>query len=51
MIINGDWTLGAYKDKFGDEPGRGPHPDRSSTGTPPAPYTSGKFFMVPAGIG
>ena len=47
MIINGDWTLGAYKDQFGDDLGIARIPMVSSTGDWPAPYTSGKFFMIP----
>ncbi|MBM2842448.1 MAG: putative maltosaccharide-binding protein [Anaerolineales bacterium] len=50
MIINGDWTLGAYKDLFGDKLGVARIPTVSATGKPPAPYTSGKYFMVPAGL-
>jgi arabinogalactan oligomer/maltooligosaccharide transport system substrate-binding protein len=50
MIVNGDWTLGAYKEKFGESLGVARIPIVSSTGTPPAPFTSGKFFMVPAGL-
>lgn len=50
MIVNGDWTLGAYKDLFGDKLGVARIPVVSSTGTPPAPFTSGKFFMIPAGL-
>jgi len=50
MIVNGDWTLGAYEELFGDKLGVARIPTVSSTGTPPAPFTSGKFFMVPAGL-
>ena len=50
MIVNGDWTLGAYKDLFGDKLGVARIPVVSSTGDAPAPYTSGKFFMIPAGL-
>lgn len=54
MIVNGDWTLGAYQaqppDGLGDKLGVARIPTVSSTGTPPAPYTSGKYFMVPAGL-
>jgi len=50
MIVNGDWTLGAYKDQFGDALGVARIPTVSSTGSPPAPFTSGKFFMIPAGL-
>jgi len=47
MIINGDWSLGAYKEIFGDNLGVARIPKVSSTGKWPAPYTSGVFFMVP----
>ncbi len=47
MIINGDWSLGAYKEIFGDKLGVARIPKVSSTGKWPAPYTSGVFFMVP----
>lgn len=50
MIVNGDWTLGAYKEVFGDKLGVARIPMVSATGEWPAPYTSGKFFMVPAGL-
>ena len=47
MIINGDWSLGAYKEIFGAKLGVARIPKVSSTGKWPAPYTSGVFFMVP----
>ena len=47
MIINGDWSLGDYKEIFGDKLGVARIPKVSSTGKWPAPYTSGVFFMVP----
>jgi arabinogalactan oligomer/maltooligosaccharide transport system substrate-binding protein len=50
MIVNGDWTLGAYKEHFGENLGIARIPTVSSTGLPPAPMTSGKFFMIPAGL-
>lgn len=50
MIVNGDWTLGAYKDLFGDNLGVARIPMVTSTGLWPAPFTSGKFFMIPAGL-
>jgi arabinogalactan oligomer/maltooligosaccharide transport system substrate-binding protein len=49
MIVNGDWELGNYADKLGDDLGVGPlplvvgHED-------PHPYTAGAFFMVPSGV-
>jgi arabinogalactan oligomer/maltooligosaccharide transport system substrate-binding protein len=46
MIINGDWTLGDYKAAFGDKLGIAPIPKVSATGLYPAPYTSGKYFMI-----
>jgi len=50
MIINGDWSLGGYKEALGDKLGVAPIPQVSATGTYPAPYTSGVFFMVPKGL-
>jgi arabinogalactan oligomer/maltooligosaccharide transport system substrate-binding protein len=47
MIINGDWSLGGYKEVFGENLGVAPIPQVSATGTYPAPYTSGTFFMIP----
>jgi arabinogalactan oligomer/maltooligosaccharide transport system substrate-binding protein len=49
MIINGDWTLGAYKDLFGDKLGVARIPMITGAGYP-APFTSGKFMMIPAGL-
>lgn len=46
MIINGDWSLGEYRDHFGDDLGIAPIPTVSETGLEPAPYTSGKYFMM-----
>lgn len=45
-IINGDWSLGTYKELFGDSLGVAPIPEVVG-GTWPAPYTSGVFFMIP----
>lgn len=50
MIINGDWSLGDYKAALGDKLGAAPIPMVSATGMWPAPYTSGKFLMISAGI-
>jgi arabinogalactan oligomer/maltooligosaccharide transport system substrate-binding protein len=50
MIINGDWTLGAYVDLFGEDLGVARIPSVVATGTWPAPYTSGKFFMIPVDL-
>ncbi len=47
MIINGDWSLGAYKKALGDKLGVARIPKVSSTGLWPRPYTSGVFFMIP----
>ena len=46
MIINGDWSLGEYKKLMGDNLGVAHIPKVSATGIWPAPYTSGKFFMI-----
>jgi arabinogalactan oligomer/maltooligosaccharide transport system substrate-binding protein len=50
MIINGDWSLGEYRNVLGDKLGVAPIPVVSSTGRHPAPYTSGKYFMIPSGV-
>lgn len=50
MIINGDWTLGEYPEILGDDFAVAPIPMISSTGLWPAPYTSGKYFMVPSQV-
>jgi len=50
LLINGDWSLGGYKEALGDNLGVAPIPQVSSTGTYPAPYTSGAFFMLPKGL-
>jgi arabinogalactan oligomer/maltooligosaccharide transport system substrate-binding protein len=50
IIINGDWSLGGYKEALGDNLGVAPIPMVSATGTYPAPYTSGVFFMVPVDL-
>ncbi len=49
MIINGDWSLAGYQEALGDDLGVARIPDISGGGTP-APYTSGKFFMLPASL-
>jgi arabinogalactan oligomer/maltooligosaccharide transport system substrate-binding protein len=46
MIVNGDWTLGAYIEALGDDLGLARIPQVSATGEWPAPYTAGKFFMI-----
>jgi arabinogalactan oligomer/maltooligosaccharide transport system substrate-binding protein len=50
MIINGDWSLGGYKEALGENLCVAPIPMVSATGTYPAPYTSGTFFMIPKGL-
>ncbi len=50
MIVNGDWELGNYAGELGDDLGVGPLPTVSSTGSDPAPYTAGAFYMVPSAI-
>jgi len=47
MIINGDWSIGGYKEILGDKLGVAPIPMVKSTGKYPAPFTSGVFFMIP----
>jgi len=50
IIMNGDWSLGGYKEALGDNLGVAPIPMVSATGTYPAPYTSGVFFMIPVDL-
>lgn len=50
MIINGDWSLGTYKDALKENFGVARIPRVSATGQWPAPYTSGAFFMLPKGL-
>ncbi|MBI9100547.1 MAG: extracellular solute-binding protein [Spirochaetaceae bacterium] len=50
MLINGDWSIGGYKDALGDDLMIGRIPKVSSTGKYPAPYTAGAYFMVPADL-
>jgi arabinogalactan oligomer/maltooligosaccharide transport system substrate-binding protein len=50
MIVNGDWTLGAYVDTFGENLGVARIPRISATQGWPKPYTSGKFFMIPVDL-
>ncbi len=49
-IINGDWSLGGYREVLGDKLGVAPIPEVVPDGTWPAPYTSGVFFMIPQGL-
>jgi arabinogalactan oligomer / maltooligosaccharide transport system substrate-binding protein len=49
MIINGDWSLGDYKKVMGAKLGVARIP-MIKGGTWPAPYTAGKFFMIPSGL-
>jgi arabinogalactan oligomer/maltooligosaccharide transport system substrate-binding protein len=49
MIINGDWTLGAYADLFGDKLNVCPIPQIAGADWP-KPYTAGSFFMVSKGV-
>lgn len=50
MIINGDWSLADYQATLGDDLGVAPLPQVSGTGLMPAPYTSGKYFMIAEGV-
>jgi arabinogalactan oligomer/maltooligosaccharide transport system substrate-binding protein len=50
MIVNGDWSLGDYRTALGANLGIAPLPQVSSTGKWPAPYTSGKYFMIPKSV-
>ena len=49
MIINGDWTLGAYVDTFGDALGLAPIP-QVVDGDFPKPYVAGKYLMMPSAV-
>lgn len=46
MIINGDWSLGGYKDALGDDLGVARIPKVVGNEWP-HPYTSGVYFMLP----
>jgi len=50
MLINGDWSIGGYKEALGDDLMIGRLPKVSSTGKWPAPYTAGAYFMIPADL-
>jgi len=50
MIINGDWSLGSYKDVLGDKLGVARIPMVSATEQWPHPYTSGVYFMLPVSL-
>ena len=49
MIINGDWSLGGYKD-LGLNFGVARIPMVSASSEWPHPYTSGVYFMIPVGV-
>jgi arabinogalactan oligomer/maltooligosaccharide transport system substrate-binding protein len=48
MLINGDWSLVAYRDAMGADFAVARIPMVSATGAWPAPMTSGAFFMIPS---
>jgi arabinogalactan oligomer/maltooligosaccharide transport system substrate-binding protein len=50
MIINGDWSLGGYKDLLGDKLGVARIPQVSATGEWPHPYTSGVYMLLPVSL-
>jgi len=50
MLINGDWSFSDYATILGANLGIARIPMVSATGTYPAPYTSGKYFMVAADV-
>jgi len=50
MIINGDWSLSGYAGVAGLEFGTAPIPKIVKTGKYPSPMTSGKYYMVSAGV-
>ncbi len=49
MIINGDWTLGAYAELFGDQLNVCPIPQITGADWP-APYAAGAFYMIAKGV-
>jgi arabinogalactan oligomer / maltooligosaccharide transport system substrate-binding protein len=50
MLVNGDWSIGDYKKALGDKFAVAPLPKVTATGQWPAPFTSGKFLMISAGV-
>lgn len=50
MIVNGDWTVGAYAEAFGENLGIGPIPQIVGYEYP-KPYAAGSFFMVSKAVG
>jgi len=48
MIINGEWSIGRYREILGDDLMIGRLPKISATGKWPAPFISGVYFMIPA---
>jgi arabinogalactan oligomer/maltooligosaccharide transport system substrate-binding protein len=48
FIINGDWAISTYKDRFKSGLGVAKIPRLSSTGRWPTPMVSGKYFMLSA---
>jgi arabinogalactan oligomer / maltooligosaccharide transport system substrate-binding protein len=50
MIINGDWSLGDYREILGDNMGVAPIPQVAATGEWPAPFTSGSYYMIPIDV-
>jgi arabinogalactan oligomer/maltooligosaccharide transport system substrate-binding protein len=48
FLINGDWSLAAYKTKLGSDLGIAPLPQVSKTGTWAAPYTASRGYSINA---
>ncbi|MFH2203077.1 MAG: extracellular solute-binding protein [Elusimicrobiota bacterium] len=46
FIINGDWAISSYREKFGADLGVARIPKLSQTGRWPAPMISGRYFML-----
>ncbi|MFA6317128.1 MAG: extracellular solute-binding protein [Elusimicrobiota bacterium] len=46
FIINGDWAISTYRDKFGKDFGVARIPKLSATGRWPTPMVSGRYFML-----
>lgn len=50
MLINGDWSIGKYREALGDNLKIGRLPKVSATGKWPAPYISGVCFLIPVNL-
>lgn len=50
MIINGDWSLGEYRNSLGADLGIAPLPLVTDTNQFPTPYISGRYLMIPVDV-